>query len=390
MLFLFFAIHGTPQSNVTIDDIAVGIWSGYEMVFSRMTTAAKTWIRQFKHVVIYSDFFPTNGSHTLDKIAQPTKIEYVELGYCAKHLFFPSPWERAQPRFVKAMEDLYRRYPEKKWYLFVDDDSFPILRPILNILQNYDYKTEKVIGRFYCAWPEVVYGKKHNNQCLNFAQGGAGVLVSNSYFQVIADNLTACNNKYNDRLYAGSMRFAKCSQDVVGDGRWSDGRIVTNLKEHFHSSDPVIEIMDGYAMGNPANFHHLSLKEITYCYYGIRSDFNKRDGTNMFVDWTNITSRPFYIFPEPGFQPLHLRFGYAISVPGANGVLAKSTSPLIPSIYNDLPIGYYQRYGPAFAINVTCDDSIPANDIEQDYVENTDSLVFYLRMKCPEPEEYKW
>ena len=387
LLFLLFTY------NVTLDDISIGVWSGYEVIFDRMGAACDTWVRQFKEVVIFSDFFPKNSKEVLQAKANPTKLIFEELGDCSQH-HFAGAWTRAQPRIVKGMERLYRMNTSKKWYFFCDDDSYPVMRNLLEALKDYSYEDSKVLGHFYCAWPEVVYGKNHEDECLNFAQGGAGVAVSQKYFSRIVDYLDGCNKKYNARLYAGSMRFAKCASDHIGDVEWSEGNIVIKMLDTFNSCDPITEILNGGVQMPPVNFHKMTSKEVRMCHYGIRSDwFRGTDNHSMFVDWSGMAGESFPFMTHAGDQQLTYRFGYAIQASNDFGVVGRSTSPLVPqfdSPKKEKPTGFIQQFADTAEIEIICNDTFQAGQYEQDHIENRDKIKLVLIMKCPPAEEYKW
>ena len=166
----------------TLDDISISIWSGKEFLHDRLEAACSTWVRQFNEVSIYSDFFTDESRKILPSLSYPTKLNLIELGDCRQHLF-SSGWVRAQPRFLKAMENSYRRNMSKKWYFFCDDDSFVIAPSILNIINERNHSSSSVIGHFFCMKNEVAWGMFSKiDKCLYYAKGGSGVIISNHYF----------------------------------------------------------------------------------------------------------------------------------------------------------------------------------------------------------------
>ena len=387
--FLFFL----TIYNVTLDDISIGVWSGYEVILDRMGAACDTWVRQFKEVVVFSDFFPKHSKEILQEKANPTKLIFEELGDLSQH-WFAGAWTRAQPRIIKGMETLYRRNTSKKWYFFCDDDSYPVMRNLIEALKDYSYEDSKVLGHFYCAWPEVVYGKNHDDECLDFAQGGAGVAVSQKYFSRIVDYLDGCNKKYSARLYAGSMRFAKCSHDVVGDKEWNVGHIVVKMLDSFNSCDPITEILNGGVLVPPVNFHKMTSKQVRMCHYGIRSDwYRKRDNQSMFVDWSAKAGSSYKFMFQPGKQELTYRLGYAIQASNDFGVIGRSTTPLVPIFADDMkeePIGFTQQFADTAEVEIICNNTLEDGQYEQDRIENRDKMKIVFIMKCPPAEEYKW
>ncbi|EAY19066.1 hypothetical protein TVAG_247450 [Trichomonas vaginalis G3] len=291
------------------------------------------------------------------------------------------------------MEMFYRMNTSKKWYFFCDDDSYPVMRNLYRVLTEYDPNEKKVLGHFYCSWSKVVYGVEDEDKCLLFAQGGAGVAISNAYFKVIAPYLTGCNNNFTDRNYAGSMRFAKCSEDHVGKD-WDDGYIISRRNEEFFSCDPVTEINFGEVNLPPVNFHFMPPKKLVQCHYGIRSDWIRAtDNQSVFVDWTNISGKAYSMFYGPSNLEYYYRFGWTISVSMIGGVVGAASSPLVPQFADwkkDKPIGFIQNFSDTATVEIICDDSVPDLDVEFVDSTNRDMLYFTMKMKCPPVEEYKW
>lgn len=384
--------------DLDIDDVGVAVWSGKDVALKRVSAQAKTWIRAFKDVTIFSDYFYPGVKEELQNIAQPTKLHFVELGNCNQVWLLPNNWERAQPRFVKSMEMFYRMNESKKWYFFIDDDSYPIKRNLFKVLSQHNPNESKVLGHFYCSWNQVVYGKEDDDRCLLFAQGGAGVAVSNAYFKEIAPHLTECNNKFNHRQYAGSMRFAKCSEDYA-KGRWSEGYIIDKRNEEFFSADPICEINNGFVHKPPVNFHFMSPAQIIRCHYGVRTDWvRKTDNASVFIDWSPISGKEFPIPYGPTNIDYKYRFGWAIAVPSKNfenegGLLGAATTPLIPRFSDsnhEYPIGFTQQFSDTAFIDITCDQTMNDWSFEHLRSTNRDMFKIYAKMKCPPVEEYKW
>jgi hypothetical protein len=385
---MWIALLWVPARSLSVDDVAVGIWSGYECILNRVTAAAETWVRQFREVYVYSDFFPRNSASRLQALSLSTDMHLVSLGNCASHLIISTPWQGAQPRFLKAMVDLFAREPDKKWFIFLDDDSYLFLNTTLGIADQFNHSEKVVIGHFYCAWPQVVFGKNHTRQCLNFPQGGAGMVISHGMLSYMADKLVDCNANYNDREYAGSMRFGKCIDDHIRDGTWRHSEGIQNWKSQFLSRNPIEEIEDDFCVRPPATFHQVSVKKMKFVHRGHRSEWTTQNGTIYYVDWGHLTARPFPIFPEQNHK-LHLRFGYAISIPDPEQVLVKASSGIEPQFDEfGKPIGYEQVFGPSLRIRLICDDSVERDVVEQDYVENREFLIFHLRVQCPPPLPY--
>lgn len=393
----FILIILTRQSyNLSYYDIGVAVWSGYECIYDRMVAACNTWIKSFPEVTVYSDFFPKGSKEMLQDIASPTKLVFYELGDCRQHILV-TPWQRAQPRFVKAMEHFYRTNTSKKFYFFCDDDSFPIARNLMYLLKEYNPEDSKVIGKLYCSWNEVIFGTTQSTDeiCVHFAQGGAGVVVTATYFARIVDSMSECNEKFNKRRYAGSMRFAKCSWDKFGD-EWNIGRILDKGDYRFYSSSPFVEMENGEILSPYAvNFHKMYPWELYEVSWATRSLFKlPSSNQSRFTDWTQFFSKSYKFTLNSKKHQLHLKFGLVVSLNGQpKSWLSKVTSQLDPIFdknQTDTVTGYIQKYGNGFSLEIHCDENQSAADLVFDYAEFKENIHVHVLAKCPPVEEYVW
>lgn len=393
-MILFFTYLTLSDPNLTIHDIGVAVWSGKECINTRMVAACNTWVKQFPEVAVYSDFYPKGSKEKLQSIASPTKLLFFELGDCRQH-YLVTAWQRAQPRFMKAMEHFYRYNTSKKWYFFCDDDSFPIARNLVALLKDYNSEESKFIGKLYCAWPEVVFGKKEMEECILFAQGGAGVCITATYFARIVDNMTECNAKFTHRYYAGSMRFAKCSHDAF-PREWIEGRILSRRDDKFFSTGPISEIEDGANINtHPVNFHKLSISSIYYVRNSYMSMFNlPSNNASRFTDWRDVAGNKYTIYMDTKLHSYNLMLGYYLGLTdNFESFLQRQTSQYIPVFDEkevDKIVAYKQYYNDNFLLEIICDDTVPQGKMWTDHYEIRNYTHVYTRMKCPPIEEYVW
>lgn len=368
-------------TNISIHDISINIWSGYECFSDRVMAQAQTWIPYFSDVNIFTDFVPKKISSIIKMHAYPASVNIVELGNCAKHLWRPNGWERAQPRFVKSMHESFNINNTKKWYVFVDDDSYIARDALVDILSHLNHSEPIVVGKFYCAWPDIVFGKNHSMECLAFPQGGAGVAISHTIMKIIHPFLIECNNKFNDRHYAGSMRFAKCLADHLDHKVWKFGKGIQNYKSQFHSKNPVDEVEDGNCNKPPATFHKLSPNELYFTNNGIYSrwDVNNRQ---YYVSWNNYTCQKI-IFPlDDRIDEIALKFGYALTLTTSNQVISKATSEIYLLHQDNFSISFAQNFSSYIRIVLHCNNSFPTPKYLK--VEENEYINYHFALKCPE------
>ena len=377
-----------------IEDISVNVWSGYECIDSRLNLSSETWFREFPEINVFVDKIGKKQKFITKTFDE--NIKFIELGNLAKHLFIPTAWERAQPRFLSAMHKSFSLNSSKKWYIFCDDDTYLVRDNLLKIMSKFNHNDKIVIGHFYCAWPDVVFGKNHSMQCLSFPQGGAGIIISNAMMDAMKDHFLDCNQRYNDRNYAGSMRFAKCVQDYIKDGSWTFKKGIQNYQSHLNSMHPIDEIENGMCNKKPASFHQIKKKEMFFVQNGLISEWtNQQTGKKYFTKWCNFTCKTIPIYISSIFERLNLRFGYAITDDQNNKVIAKTTTQIYPIFDNKTtefskkPIAFQQGFGKDILIHIICSEE---NIYKIKYLNTSfadGSYKFYLKMNCPEIFESK-
>lgn len=390
-MILFFSLFFLSYSvyyGYGFEDMSVGVWSGYHCVEKRMTAACNTWVHQFPEITVFSDKYPQGLIEKLTKLAYPTKINFVALGDCSQH-FIATGWAKAQPRFLIAMERLYRTNTSKKWYFFMDDDSFPIAKTVMRIINQENATERKVIGHFLCVDNKYAWGYfSRKTDCLFYAKGGSGVIVSNAYFKIVADLLQGCNNKYTKRWHWASLRFAKCAYDHFPD-QWNFGKIIADYPFNFFGRSPIEELHSGVVHDMPAVFHQMKKKEFYLLWSVVATEWKRlSDNKTVFLDWSDIVAASFPLWYGPRTQLYFYRFGLGIEVDINNGIIGVASSPLIPyfkesDVNHEKPYRLMQSIGDSIDIIMDCDDSVDFDDMLQDRFENSDKMRFYTRIKCP-------
>ncbi|KAK4189114.1 glycosyltransferase [Podospora australis] len=107
----------------------------------------------------------------------------------AKKLSKRFGWELDALKFMSGLEFAYDRFPRKKWYLLVDDDTFlvqPSLKPFLGHLDpEQTHYLGNAVGDFKAR----------------FAHGGSAIILSQATMQsLIVDNGDALKTSYLDSL----------------------------------------------------------------------------------------------------------------------------------------------------------------------------------------------
>ena len=323
-MFFLFLVFSFSQNSF----LALGIWSGKENIGSRVLSQAKTWMRFWSDIYVFTDELPEKDCEKVREAAKPCDIHFIVLSNYSEHLEdteWVHRWYFAQPRFLPAMRELWKQEPNVSWYVFGDDDTYIFREPLLRKLSKFDENQRRVIGRVWCSNSQFAYILKKDT-CLPFAQGGAGVAISKRFMNEIGDELLKCNQEFNHPDFAGSMRFAFCSERKFGKDVWSASSALTTWPEGFHADPPNKEFASGMITTAPATFHRVfppDFPKIAKTHYAEYSDI---DSNSYMLDLSIIS----YTRHRIPLGSLNLNFdwlvGYCITEPGRRVPMFNATS----------------------------------------------------------------
>lgn len=150
-------------------------------------------------------------------------------------------WLTLEWQFIPGMYDLYNRFPDKKWYLVLDDDTY-LVHPALEMLLSHldpdrPYYIGNAVGDFRAR----------------FAHGGSGIILSRRAMQKFA----------TDRAVIARSLAVSLTET------WGDKLVATTLQQlgiyleeryahYFNGEPPEITRVDGARFCSPiVSFHKL-------------------------------------------------------------------------------------------------------------------------------------
>ena len=358
MIFLFlpFSLCTFKRPSQTI---AIGIWAGKETISSRVIEQARSWMRFWDEIHVFTDDINPGECESLNKAAFPCKVKCINLGNLAQHLVgteWKHPWYYAQPRFLPSMASLYDHNRNATWYLFGDDDTYFFRPAIERKIQSLDENDKIVIGKFWSSWVRITQDVPPLRNEHPFAQGGAGVCISHEMMQTIAPHLINCSLSFNDPDFAGSMRFAMCAERVVGQHEWSLNKVIYQWNSGFHSSPPEFEISDDQIKEAPASFHRILSPDLFVPI--IRAhimEYNEK----ISYDLGLFSFTKAWISLGIEQNRFEYRFGYRIGLPDSKSGLLYAIEPWKPKMVKNKLVGFSQKYQKGVTVHCECDDSIP-------------------------------
>lgn len=383
-LFLFLSF------QLSYDDVAFAVWSGREYTTRRVVSQAATWYQLIPEIHIYSDEFLEDSIDLVLNESNLTNIVFHEFGHKGGHLM-GSEWEHrwyyAQTRHLLTMADFYERFPNKKWYIWADDDTYLYPESIMNFLNSKNSSQFVVFGITYCTWDSVAEIIEPKRNCHPFAQGGAGVLYSHTFMKSIAPYLRNCSEMFNDPNFAGSMRLAICIERFIGVEYWNMGQQAVNLSPRLHSSNPLQETEDGVKF--PMSFHRMRHILLYQIWNATESIWIDGDNHYRHVSWDNITMSTFNINLGSDRKPMVLHWGFRLRHTYAKeGYFYAISRPEPVFDKNDVdkikPIMYNQLFEGNITLRYICADDFDVDEMSFDSFLWPEADGTAFRVNCPE------
>ena len=385
--------------QLSFDEIGFAVWSGREYTTRRVVSQAGTWYQLIPEVHVYSDEYYNGSIETVLKESNHTNIVFHDFGHKGGHLIgseFEHRWYYAQTRHLLTIADFYERFPNKKWYIWSDDDTYLYPESILNLLDKYDSRNPLIFGVTYCSWDSVAEIIEPKRNCHPFAQGGAGVFFSHNFMSSIHPYLRNCSEMYNDPNFAGSMRLAICVERFLGIDKWEVGKTIFNLSPRLHSSNPLQETEGGVKF--PLSFHRMRHFLLYNIWNATESVWIDGDGKIRHVSWDNITMSTFHINIAPN-KKMVFHWGFRMRFEEDTSRYIYATTCPIPIFEKDdqmkrYPIMFDQEYEQGITIRYICaNNETYENNDSDDF--DVDEMTFdsYLwpekngvafLLKCPE------
>jgi hypothetical protein len=369
------------DTGLTLDDLAVGIMSGKELLMSRLLAQAVSWVPGFREVYVYSDAYPNTTREDILSASPHANLQFVSIENRAEHLIgtqWLMAWYHAQPRFLPAMHHLWVSNPRARWFLFCDDDTYLYAQAILRMLSGYNSSAFAVVSHFWCSWDVITQYMLPTRDCHPFAQGGSGVFFSRAIMDRIGPELLNCSQKYNDAEHAASMRVSVCVERIFGYEEWTKDRIIQHWKTGLHPGMPSTAIATGCNWEAPGGFHQVSPNEMLVLKGGHLVDVE--DGFFDF-NFYSMKSVPIEITYRRYWQ---MHFGFSIDNFGTHSQRIHALGG-----FRMVQGGtFVQQFEGNVTIVVVCNQTRGEEHIHVDEVVPGPNVTVYLELKCPPKQKY--
>ena len=382
LLFYFFCFI-VPLS---LDDLSFGIWTGIETFDTRMISLSKTWLQLIPEIHV----IPLNSSELIVSSSNHLNIKFHEIPLKSHHLIgtkFSGKWNSVQSRHLFAVVDLYKRNPDKTWYILGDDDTFCFPEALIDFLSNKDPNEPQIFGKTFYVFEQInrFFPKPENIH--SFVQGGAGILVSKKMMSLIHTYLPICAEIYTGFNFPSDMRLSACIQRF------------TNMTEdifHYssllHGNKPSSSTVKHAYDTSPITFHHVVPPITEDIWFATISTWKDSDNVDLYIDWNKFALTELFI--EIGQEGItaEIQWGYSIYLNGREGKVLHPISHPEPifdqkDIKKTEPKKFIQRFEGNFQIQTFCDESLSDYEIVFDsFLFDIDGCVF--RLKCPKAKKF--
>jgi hypothetical protein len=235
---------GSDQA-VTAADIAVGVFTSALNLRERALSVQETWLKAFPQA------FLIGGSHF------DAGLRMISLGP-----EIGEDYQSAHRKQFLGIVELYRRFPEAKWFFVTGCDAFVFAENLASLLSRYDYREELLVGG-HCGEVEV------DGVRLIYPSGGPGFALSRALVEALVPLIPAFVEEWEKRQ--GALRAA-CDAALAFLALRERG-VRVSFAEGFYHRPPYRYPQNGYKDGEgrdvnrpvierPIAFHNLSIREM--------------------------------------------------------------------------------------------------------------------------------
>ncbi|KAF2758825.1 hypothetical protein EJ05DRAFT_475085 [Pseudovirgaria hyperparasitica] len=153
-------------------------------------------------------------------------------------------WNLDKWKFLPMADITYSLQSNKKWYIEIEVDTYPIWRNVFNFLANLDHEHDYYIGS-----PMFVAG-------VAFIYGGSGAIISQSAMRKVVDHIrenTTDLQKFTHDNWAGDHVMGKTLKDV-GVGH-------TTMSREFVRDSTIGADYSFHWCTAALSFHHVTAEE---------------------------------------------------------------------------------------------------------------------------------
>jgi hypothetical protein len=374
---------------VTLDDIAICIWSGIEVFHTRVAPMARTWFRLAPSIHVYSDEIINSSVESMTNCTNHLNVSFHETPTFAHYMVgtqWNNRWNNVQNRHLYALGDVYFREPNKKWYLIGDDDTFVYPNTLTEHLTAIDGDVDHIRGRTFLAFEHVNSMFRNPNLSHGFAQGGAGIAIPGPLMARLAGKMENCTQIFSGVNFPSDMRLAACLERLFNYSVIAHTEGVFAHDSGVFNGDVPMKL-DATFKTPPATYHHIVDSLVDQLWMAGFSLWTDNNGVDVYIDWSWLTMKEINIQLGSANMFCEFQFGFKIYLNGRTGEQLTVLSQPEP-IFGDgdeehrKPRKFEQRFEGDVFMQYVCDDRLDNQTVVFDsFLLEKDGNAF--RVMCP-------
>lgn len=261
----------TPSEDLSYDcsafpgasDVLLVIKTGATEIFSKLPTHLLTTLNCVPDFMVFSDMAQQIGSleiyDALASISDKWKVEdgtlstlypklkdYHSKGLEVTGLGKEGAWELDKWKNVPMAIGAWKKYPEKKWFVFIDADSAILWSNLLLWLGTQD------------ASQPLYYGSPVYIGQTTFAHGGSGYVLSGAAAKILVDLEPEKKEEWEKRTSE-----VCCGDQMLAEALNSGGIHIANANPIIQGLTPrSVDYDEWHWCKAPVTFHHLTTAEV--------------------------------------------------------------------------------------------------------------------------------
>ncbi|KAI9339103.1 hypothetical protein BDR26DRAFT_1008043 [Obelidium mucronatum] len=244
------------------EKVAIVIHTGKDVYKNRVTAQLDTYLQGFKNLMIVADFQGSVGGLDIHNVVHGNS-ENPALSIKEKR---DEGWNNDAHKFIPGLQLLYNTYPDKEWYIMIDDDTYMFLDAIMDDLnKNFDHTVPHYMGipihvdqkmnDVKIEKQACDHGRNLTHMDPQYAYGGSGVYVSQAAMKLFIEAAPQCLQDYRD-CWAGDVRLGHCFRDA--------GILVNQngALQGLNGENPITTKYEHYPCLEPKIFHHVTAEHV--------------------------------------------------------------------------------------------------------------------------------
>lgn len=190
-----------------LQDTLIIVKTGANEVYEKLPTQLLTTLACYEDLLIFSDLEQRIGPYevhdALDNVTESVKSNAVEFEYyrtlqayrkdrqeigLLKDKMGKSAWNLDKYKFLHMLEKTWKMKPGRKWYVFIEADTYLVQSNLLLWLKQMDYTKPLYLGS-----PTYIGGDA-------FSHGGSGYILSGKALEMFAKDDDGIGQRYDEKM----------------------------------------------------------------------------------------------------------------------------------------------------------------------------------------------